>query len=199
MKITIGGSFALAAIAASIAGFVPKAIAADDSTPSRITGGTVGDSVSATATVENIDLAKRLVWLKDEKGEVTELKVPEEVRNLAQVKKGDVVEATYQEAVGYEVFKAGTAKPGMTDTTLAERAKLGDKPAAGVADVQTVTATIDAIDTGAGKVTLKGPEGNKVKVKVKDLSKLEGVSVGDVVQLTYTRALAIAVKPAPTK
>jgi hypothetical protein len=34
-------------------------------------------------------------------------------------------------------------------------------------------------------------------VKVKDPKKLDGVSVGDLVQLTYTRAVAIAVKPAP--
>jgi hypothetical protein len=199
MKITIGGSLALAAIAASIAGFAPNAIAADDSTPSRITGGTVGDSVSVTATVENVDVAKRLVWLKDDKGVVTEVKVPEEVRNLPQVKKGDLVVATYHEAVGYEVFKAGTAVPGMNDATVAERAKLGEKPAAGVADVDSVTATIEAIDKASSHVTLKGPEGNKVTVKVRDPKKLEGVSVGDLVQLTYTRALAISVKPAPTK
>jgi Cu/Ag efflux protein CusF len=199
MEIKIGRDLALAAIAASIAVYTPQVIAADDSTPSRISGGTVAESVSATATVEDIDLAKRMVTLKDEKGEVTELKVPEEVRNLAQVKKGDVVVATYQEAVGYEVFKAGTAVPEMKDAAVAERAKLGEKPAAGVADVESVTATIEAIDKAASKVTLKGPEGRKVTVKVKDPKKLEGVSVGDLVQLTYTRALAISVKPAAAK
>jgi Cu/Ag efflux protein CusF len=199
MKNTIRASLALAAFAASISGLAPRAIAADDSGGSRITGGTVGDTVSVTATVENVDVAKRMVWLKDEKGEVTELKVPDEVRNLPQVKKGDIVVATYHEAVAYEVFKKGTAQPGMSDAKVAERAKLGEKPAAGVADVESVTATIEAIDAGSGKVTLKGPEGRKVSVKVKDLSKLEGVSVGDLVQLTYTRALAISVKAAPTK
>ncbi len=199
MRNTIGKGIALATLAASIAGFAPAAIAADDTSPSRISGGTVSDSVSVTATVEDVDVAKRLVWLKDDKGVVTELKVPDEVRNLPQVKKGDLVVASYHEAVGYEVFKAGTAVPGMNDATVAERAKVGEKPAAGVANVESVTATITAIDKAASKVTLKGPEGHETTVKVKDPKKLEGVSVGDLVQLTYTRALAISVKPAPAK
>jgi hypothetical protein len=63
----------------------------------------------------------------------------------------------------------------------------------------TFTATIEAIDKPASKVTLKGPEGNKVTFKVRDPKKLDVVNVGDQVQITYTRALAIAVEPAPAK
>ena len=62
-----------------------------------------------------------------------------------------------------------------------------------------MTATITAIEE-ASKVTLKGPEGHEVTVKVKDpkkVDKVDGVSVGDLVQLTYTRAFAIPVEPAP--
>jgi Cu/Ag efflux protein CusF len=121
------------------------------------------------------------------------------VKNLAQVKKGDQVVATFHEAIAYEVFKPGTAMPGANEAMVAERAKHGEKPAAGVAQVDSVTATITAIDKEKSKVTLKGPEGHSVTVKVKDPKKLEGVSVGDLVQLTYTQALAISVKPAAAK
>jgi Cu/Ag efflux protein CusF len=184
---------------ASIAGLTPRAMAGDAAPLSHIVGGKMADNVSVTATVEDIDVDKRIVTLKDENGVVTDLKVGKEVKNLAQVKKGDLVVATYHEAVAYDVFKAGTAQPGGHEAVVAERAKLGEKPAAGVAEVTSVTATIEAIDKAASKVTLKGPEGNKVTVKVKDPKKLEGVSVGDLVQLTYTRALAISVRPAPKK
>jgi Cu/Ag efflux protein CusF len=199
MKTTIGRSLALAAIAASIAGFAPKAIAEDTAPSAKVTSGKVGGTVTVTATVEDVDVAKRLVTLKDENGEVTELQVPKEVRNLPQVKKGDLVVATYHEAVAYEVFKAGTEMPGGQGSVVTERAKLGEKPHAGVAEVSSVTATIQAIDKAKSKVTLKGPEGNEVTVKVKDPKKLEGVNVGDQVQLTYTRALAISVHPAKKK
>ena len=197
MQTKIGRGLALAAMAASIAGFVPSAIA--DEGTSRVKGETIADSVSVSATVEAIDLEKRIVTLKDENGAVSDIKVPKEVRNLDQVKKGDHVVATYHEAIAYEVFKPGTAMPGANEAMVTERAKHGEKPAAGVAQVDSVTATITKIDKADSKVTLKGPEGHSVTVKVKDPKKLEGVAVGDLVQLTYTQALAIAVKPAAAK
>jgi Cu/Ag efflux protein CusF len=192
MQTKIGKGLALAAIAAAIAGFAPRVVA-DEGTPRVIHA----DSVKVTATVEAIDLPNRIVTLKDKDGVVTDLQVGKEVRNLAQVKKGDQVVAIYREAVAYEVLKAGTAMPSSDESVVADRAKLGEKPAADVTKVQTLTSEITAIDKKASEVTLKGPEGHQVTVKVKDPKKLDGVSVGDLVQLTYTRAVAIAVKPAP--
>ena len=199
MNATISRSFALAAVAATIAGFAPKAIAAEEAATAALTSGKVGGTVKVTATVEDIDVDKRIVKLKDENGEVTELAVPKKVRNLAQVKKGDLVVATYYEAIAYDVFKAGTEMPPSATAMASERAKKGEKPGAGVAEATTFTATIEAIDKPASKVTLKGPEGNKVTFKVRDPKKLDVVNVGDQVQITYTRALAISVQPAPAK
>ena len=194
MQTKIGKAFALAAIAAAIGGFAPR-VSADEGAPRVIHA----DSVKVTETVEAIDLDKRIITLKDKNGALTDLKVSDKVVNLAQVKKGDKVVAIYREALAYEVFKAGTATPSADQSMVGERAKLGDKPAADVTNVQSVTATITGIDKEHSKVTLKGPEGHEVTVKVRDPKKLDGVSVGDLVQLTYTQALAIAVKPASAK
>jgi hypothetical protein len=199
MKTTILNRLALAAMAASIAGFTPGATAADAPEEPRIAGKTVAASITVQATVEDVDIAKRLVTLKDEDGKITTLKVGPEVRNLPQVKKGDVVTAVYHEAIAYEVFKPGQAQPSGGDTEIVSRAKPGEKPAGGAANIETVTATIEAIDKTTSRVTLKGPQGNEITVKVKDPKKLEGVNVGDLVQLTYIQALAISVSPAPTK
>ena len=46
------------------------------------------------------------------------------------------------------------------------------------------------------QVTLKGPEGNKETIKVKDPNNLKKVKVGDQVVISYTEALAIAVEKA---
>ena len=47
---------------------------------------------------------------------------------------------------------------------------------------------------------ITGPQGNSRTVKVKDPSKLKGVSVGDTVEITYTEALALKIeKPADAK
>ena len=197
MKTRIRSSLALAAVAASIAGFTPRAIAADSTATPHIKGEKVGEKITVSATVEAVDLDKRIVTLKDEDGKITDLKVGKEVRNLAQVKPGDIVTATYREAIAYEVYKPGQATPEGGEAMVTGRAKKGEKPAAGVAEAVSVTATVEAIDKANSKVTLKGPEGHEVTVKVKDPTKLEGVAVGDSVQLTYTQALAISVHPAP--
>jgi hypothetical protein len=48
-------------------------------------------------------------------------------------------------------------------------------------------------------VTIKGPEGNTETVKARDPKNLEGVKEGDLVELTYTRALAIALDKSTSK
>ena len=84
----------MAAIVAAVAGFAPKAIAKDASS-GHVTSGKVSGTVTVTSTVEAVDLDKRIVTLKGENGEVTELAVSKEVRNLPQLKKGDQLVVTY--------------------------------------------------------------------------------------------------------
>jgi hypothetical protein len=120
----------------------------------------------------------------------------EDVKNLAQVKPGDVLTATYSEALVYEVKKGGAAvAPAVA--VAGGSAKPGAKPAAGVAQQATVTVLITAIDPSVPSVAFKGPKGNTKTIKVKHPEKLEGVSVGDTVEITYTEALAVKVEAAP--
>jgi Cu/Ag efflux protein CusF len=197
MQSKIGRGLALAVITVAIAGFAQQVVADEGS--SRVKGGMVADSVSVTEMVEAIDLHNRIITLKDENGVLTDFKVSQEVRNLAQVKKGDQVVATYHKAIAYEVFKPGTAIPGASHAMVAKRAELGEKPGVAVTRIQSVTGPITAIDKEASEVTLKGPGDHQLTVKVTDPKKLDGVSVGDLVQLTYSQALVIAVKPAAAK
>jgi hypothetical protein len=81
----------------------------------------------------------------------------------------------------------------------AERAKPGEKPAGMVANAVTVVANIETIDPKKTFVTLKGPEGKIVHVKVRDPKKLENVKVGDKVRITYTQSLAVEVKKVEKK
>ena len=60
-----------------------------------------------------------------------------------------------------------------------------------------MTVLITAIDPKAPSVTFKGPAGNTRTVKVMHPEKLQGVNVGDTVEITYTEALAIKVEEAP--
>ena len=154
------------------------------------------------AKVEAIDLQNRVVTLKGPKGKVFDLKVGDQVKNLPQVKVGDEVVAKYYESIALKVMPPGPAE-GMKATEAVVAAKPGESPAGMVAKQVTVTATVEAIDPKKTFVTLKGPQGKVVDVKVRDPKNLENVKKGDQVVITYTEALAISVekpgKPAKPK
>ena len=148
---------------------------------------------TVTATVESIDLATRAVTLKRPDGKVMGLKVGEEVKNLPQVKVGDKVAVTYYESIAAQIIKPGTGPASGAQQAVAT-AKPGEKPAGAMVQQVTVVATIEAIDKATQYVTLKGPEGKTVEVKVNNPKNLEGVKVGDEVAITYTEAMAVSVE-----
>jgi Cu/Ag efflux protein CusF len=159
------------------------------------TGEAVIASAEVTATVKKIDYKTREVTLVAEDGEEYSFMAGDEVKNLAQLKKGDVVKATYAEALAYEVKKGGQAIAPET-VVAGEAAELGQKPGAVIASQSTVTVAITAIDRAVPSVTFKGPEGNTQTIKVRYPEKLEGVEVGDTVEITYTEALGLKVEKA---
>ncbi|HWT78437.1 MAG TPA: hypothetical protein VN648_06505, partial [Candidatus Methylomirabilis sp.] len=156
--------------------------------------------VTLTGTVEAVDLANRVVTIKGSKGNVIDLKVGPEAKNLDQVKVGDKVVAKYYESIAFNLKKPGEAAEAVKGEQVVAAAKPGEVPAAVVANQVTVTATIMDISPKKTYVTLKGPEGKTVDVKVRDPKNLEKVKVGDQVEITYTQAFAIALdKPKPPK
>lgn len=151
-------------------------------------------AVTTTARVKSVDQQTRYVVLERADGSEVAFYADAQVRNLAQVKAGDEVRATFYESLAYEVKKPGTATPGATVTEGIARAKPGEKPAGIEAQAITMVATIVAIDKTAGTVTLRGPNGKTTAVKARDPRNLERVTVGDLVEITYTEAIAIAVE-----
>jgi hypothetical protein len=160
-------------------------------------GEAVIGAIQVTATVTKIDLATREVSLKTNDGRELTFVVDPAVKNLPQVKPGDQVEATYTEAIAYEVKKGGAA--GVTSAAAGATAKPGGKPAGAVGQQITLTVSVAAIDPKVPSVTFKGPGGNTRTVRVQRPEKLQGVSVGDTVDITYTEALAVKVERAPKK
>jgi len=161
--------------------------------------GTVGESlVTATATVKEIDQQTRLVTLQRPDGSKIKFRAGDEVRNLGQVEVGDEVEVDYYESLAYEVRKPGEATPGASVAESAQRAALGEKPAGLVGRATTVTATIAEIDKSAMTVTLRAADGELFSVKARNPDNLARVVVGDLVDITYTEAIAISVE-APAK
>lgn len=76
----------------------------------------------------------------------------------------------------------------------------GEKPSIDKGRLVTVTATVTAVDPAERTVSLKGPEGKIVTVKVGDQVKnLDQVKVGDQVVAKYYEAIAVRVTKAGQK
>lgn len=157
--------------------------------------GRMEDVVQSRATVTAIDQQSRMVTLRDKNGEELVIQVPDAVRNFNQIKVGDEVVASYTEAIAWQVKPAGQATPGVTASDDMTTAQLGERPAATVGSSVTVTATITAIDLANGTVTLTGPAGRSQTIKARDPANLRRVKVGDLVEITYTEAVAVSVQP----
>jgi hypothetical protein len=169
-----------------------KAPAATEKAPGR----TEARAVQVKGTVAAIDKDNRTVTLKGPKGRTVTLDVQDPAK-LDAIKVGDPVVATYMEAVAFQIMKPGTASPGTTVQETRVSSKPGETPAGAIGQEVTVTATITAIDKKAQTVTIKGPKGNSETVKAKDPKNLDRIKVGDLVEITYARALAVSLdKPA---
>jgi len=155
--------------------------------------GVLEKTQTATATVTAIDLEARRVTMRNEEGKTFSIVCGPEVRNLPQVKVGDIVTCEYRESIAYEVKKPGDATPGATSASAAGRAPEGSMPAAAAGKVVTITATIVAIDRENMRVSLQASDGSVAVVQVRDADKLARVSVGELVEITCSEALAISV------
>ena len=162
----------------------------------KLPGGREVAGTKLRGTVDAVDKEKGTVTVKGAKGRTVTLPVRDKSK-LDVINVGDPVIATYVEAVAFQVRKAGSGAPSASVKEERATSKPGETPAGAIAREVTVTTTIDAIDSKAKTVTIKGPEGNTETIKVKDPKNLEGVKVGDLVDITYTQALAVGLdKPA---
>jgi ribosomal protein S17 len=153
--------------------------------------------VTLRGTVEAVDKEKQTVTIKGPKRTVT-IRV-QDPKKLEAIKVGDPVVGKYYEAIAFEVKKPGTATPGVTAQQAVGTSQPGQTPAGAVGEQVTITATITAIDKKAQTVTIKGPEGTSETVKARNPKNRDAVKVGDLVEITYTRALAIALDKSAKK
>jgi Cu/Ag efflux protein CusF len=167
------------------------ALAAEQQAPRRVGGSST--TVTGHATVQAVDLATRHITLRSDDGKSLTIVADEQIKNLAQLHAGDVVDVKYREAVVVDVLPEG-AGASVTAEGSAKTAKPGARPGAAAARRVTIVATIEAIDEASHYVTLRGPEGNSFDVKAQNPANLKKVKVGDVVRITYTEAVAISVR-----
>lgn len=186
-------TLALIAVALLATGAIAQDKKAPAAAPSKGVAG--GEVTTVTSTVEAIDQKTRVVTLKGKDGKLVSFVAGPDVKNLAQVQKGDVVTMAYIEAVAAKLVKTENKTRSRVVTPFEKRADAGQKPAGVVGMDVKVVASVEAVDAKTGKVTLRGPE-HTVTIKV-DPALLKNVKVGDMVEAEFVEALAVKVEKAP--
>ncbi|HVU49170.1 MAG TPA: hypothetical protein VHL80_00700 [Polyangia bacterium] len=164
----------------------PRAVAGPGEQETRTTHETV--------VVTSIDRTHRTVTLQNPDGEVKTIDVPQDVKAYDTLKVGDKIDVDYQESIALSLLPTGT-KPTASESSSINRMAKG----VGAATREmTVSATIVSVDPKRNKVTFKGPRGNVRTVTVEDpdvQQRLPGLKVGQVVQITYTEAMVLSIRP----
>ena len=190
-------------IAVALAAFASTALAQAAQQPLTVQGSTKpgivggGQAEQLTATVTAIDLDKRLVTLKNAKGESDTFEVGKDVKNLPQVKVGDKVIVDFWRGVALQFQPPGTPPTPPTAGAAGETAAPGSLPGGEAVAQISGTVTIKAIDTKTRIVTLETEKGRVFRLKAGPTIDLAKAKVGMQFLGTYTAGVALSIKPAP--
>jgi len=194
-RLMIAGVLLLCALPGCAKSEGPKPMPPSVTTERSREGNTItrSDTITVQAKVVAINQKTREVTLEGADGEKKTIKVGPEVKNLPQVHKGDMVNVAYHRAIAATLKKKGSKASAPEAGEALYTAKPGEMPAAVGAQQVKLTATVTNINKDMQEITLKGPKGRSAAVAVQDPSVLDKVKVGDLVDITYTEAIAIAV------
>ena len=157
-------------------------------------GAEVGDLITVSAEVVAIDKSSREVTLRGPQGNEMTLELGEEVKNFDQIKVGDSVKAGYYESIAISKGVSGT--PEIVDEQSLDTAAKGEKPGMVATDAVQISVTVIGIDSETRLVTLRRDDGSLIKRKVDpSVAAFDELKIGDVIQVTVTRALAVMVEP----
>lgn len=147
---------------------------------------------SKSFVIDFIDYPSRLITLRDSDGNVDIMLCGPEIQRFNALKVGDKVTFRYHESMVFSIRKPGDKTPPLTDAAGVVRTP-GQKPGATMSNQMTARVTVEAMDMKVPSVTVRTEDGRKMSFKVENAKNLEGVKVGDRVEITYTQALAISV------
>ena len=152
------------------------------------------EAIELTTKIEAIDKTARLITLKDQDGETETIHCGPEVKRFDELKVGDTITFRYYESTAYAIRKPGQPSGLPAETGRTVTRSEGPRPGGTIAEQETATVTIKAIDAKVPSVTVLTEDGRTVGFKVEDKNNLKDVKAGDKVEITYTVAVMISVK-----
>ena len=151
--------------------------------------------VEMRAVVIGVDQVNRLLALEAADGGRLVLPVAEEFRDFDGARVGDRVVVSLTQAIAWQVKPSDKGAPGVSSRETLSNPRAGEAPGGAIERAITMTATITAFDVARGTVTLTGPQGKRQTFIAHKPADLEKIRIGDLVDITYSEALAVALRP----
>jgi hypothetical protein len=152
------------------------------------------DVLRIIARVERVDSLGRTLTLRAENGHLHTVYVDQQLALFDELKSGDTVRVRIAESIVVAV-RPGAKPSAATDTTAAAKEAGGNQ--ADILQQFKATVTIESVDMQTQMVVYQDVSKRAVARYVADGRLLEGLKRGDVVEVTYTRARAIALERWP--
>ena len=148
-------------------------------------------TVKGTATIQSIDATTRTAVLRTSDGEEDAFVFGPDVKRFNELKVGDRINITYLESIVVTAHRPGTAS-NVTATSGALVPGTGKTPAGTLSQQVTTTVTVKAINPSVPSVTVTTADGRTVTRKIEDKKNLEGIKVGEKLDITYTQAVLMS-------
>jgi hypothetical protein len=162
------------------------------------TQATTHETLTITAEVVAVDAAARHLTLRGPLGGEIAGEVDDAVKNLGQVKVGDMVSISYRASVAMSASKAGQPSPLFTGGDASTAAE-GERPSVAVSEQTKRTVTVVSVDPEKRSVVLQGENGTLFPVEVERpefARRLQTLKPGDKIDVVTTEAAIVEVKPA---
>jgi hypothetical protein len=159
---------------------------------------TMMELVTITGEVTAIDAAARTIRLRGPLGGEISGKVSEDVKNLAQIKVGELVTMAFYESLAIAVKRKGETTE-IFKSASGDSAAPGERPAGYVAKTETGVVTVVAVDADKRSLVVQNDKGVITAVAVQRpefAAKLKDLKVGDQLEVTRTEAFIANVSPA---
>jgi hypothetical protein len=156
--------------------------------------------IELTATVEDVDLGKRLITIKGPAGRVVTVHVESDVPNLDQVKPGDDVDVAYYRAAlqAAEKLDPSATRGGTVSDQTSTAGVFAGMPAGAAGRTVRQTVEVLGVDEYKKAIAFRDMNGRYQEVSVDAphlLHWLNDVKKGDKVRIAYTEAVAVKVEP----
>jgi hypothetical protein len=147
---------------------------------------------AVSGEVDDVDRVGRNVTIKSAGVIQAPIYVGPDLPIFDQLNRGDIVTIRFFDS--YIVDLTPGARMALPSDTTAEAQKALDRADASVLQQTRLIVTVDAIDAANRVVTYHGVDNRRVFRQVQHPRLIEGLKVGDVVTITYTRARAAAIE-----